>query len=116
MRSMLNPTQADILDRDRTWKVESTPAQPIGRCARPACFGVSQRRASQRRNKRLCACSTAAANAPKVLHEQATTYPTTGIFQVVAAKTLGGCAVTGSYIQSGHVSVGLATRPLAWWS
>ena len=37
--SMLNPGQAEILDRDRTWKVELTQGNPSEDAPTAACFG-----------------------------------------------------------------------------
>ena len=55
--SMLNPGQAEILDRDRTWKVELTQRNPSEDALdRGLLRWRATRRASQRRNKRSCAC------------------------------------------------------------
>ena len=113
--SMLNPTQADILDRDRTWKVESTQPNPPEDAQTAACFGGTPAEGQPTPQQKIVrVLNGGGKNAPKALHE-ATTYLNVGDANqayVVAAKTLGGCAVTGSYIQSGHAVSGVGDQAI----
>ena len=113
--SMLNPSQADILDRDRTWKVESTQPNPPEDAQTAACFGGAPAEGQPTPQQKIVrVLNGGGKNAPKALHE-ATTYLNVGDANqayVVAAKTLGGCAVTGSYIQSGHAVSGVGDQAI----
>jgi hypothetical protein len=109
--SMLNPAQAEILDRDRTWKV--VPTQPDEDAPAAACFG-SEPVAGQPtpQQKIIRVLSSSGKKAPSALHE-ATAYNTpeeAGQAYMIASKTLGGCELAGSYITSGHVVSGLGTQ------
>ena len=106
--SMLNPDQAEILDRDRTWKVVPTQADEDSPTA--ACFGGEPAEGQPTPQQKIIrVLSSSGKKAPSVLHE-ATAYNTpedAGQAYVIASKTLGGCAVAGSYIESGHVVRGV---------
>jgi hypothetical protein len=112
--SMLNPAQAEILDRDRTWKV--VPTQPDANdedAPTAACFGDEPPEGQPApQQKILRVLSSSGKKAPSALHE-ATAYNTledAGQAYMIASKTLGSCAVVGSYIKSGHVVNGVGTR------
>jgi hypothetical protein len=111
--SMLNPSQAEILDRNRTWQVESTQPSPSEDGPTAACFGGAPAEGQPTpQQKILRVLNGGGKNAPKALHE-ATAYSTSGEASqayAVASKTLGGCAVTGSYIQSGQAVNGVGDQ------
>ena len=111
--SMLNPGQADILDRDRTWKVESTQPNPSEDAPTAACFGGEPLEGQPTpQQKILRVLNSGGKNAPIALHE-ATAYGSleeAAQAYVIASKTLGGCAVTGSYIKSGHAVSGVGNQ------
>jgi hypothetical protein len=102
--AMLNPDQAKVLDRDRTWKVSTTLNTPSEDAPVAACFSgeplVGQPPPKQ---KLLRVLDGGGKKAPVALHE-ATAYNTADEAiqaYMLASKALGGCAVTGSYIESG---------------
>ena len=107
---MLNPDQAKLLDRDRTWKVTSTEHNPSEDAPAAACFSgeplVGQPTPQQ---KILRVLDSGGKKAPIALHE-AMAYNTANEAieaYTLASKTLGGCAVTGSYIESGRAVTGI---------
>jgi hypothetical protein len=106
--SMLNPSQAELLDRNRTWKVELTERDPSENALTTACFGGRPLEGQPTPQQKIVrVLNGGGKNAPKALHE-ATAYNSTdeaAQAYAIASKTLGGCAVSGLYIQSGH-SVG----------
>ncbi|HKX13753.1 MAG TPA: hypothetical protein VJN19_01055 [Propionibacteriaceae bacterium] len=112
--SMLNPAQAEILDRDRTWKV--VPTQPGANdedAPTAACFGSEAPEGQPSPQQKIIrVLSSSGKKSPSALHE-ATAYHTVedaGGAYMIAAKTLGGCAVAGSYIESGHVVSGVGEQ------
>jgi hypothetical protein len=112
--SMLSPAQAEILDRDRTWKV--VPTQPDANdedAPTAACFGDEPPEGQPGPQQKIIrVLSSSGKKAPSALHE-ATAYNTVedaGQAYMVAAKTLGSCAVVGSYIKSGHVVKGVGKQ------
>jgi hypothetical protein len=111
--AMLNPDQAKALDRDRTWKVTSTERNPSEDALVAACFSgeplVGQPTPQQ---KLLRVLDGGGKKAPVALHE-ATAYSTADEAiqaYTLASKTLGGCAVTGSYIESGRTVGGVGNE------
>jgi hypothetical protein len=111
--SMLNPNQADLLVRDRTWKVELTEHSPSQDAPTAACFsGELLEGQPPPQQKILRVLNGGGKNAPKALHE-ATEYSSpleAAQAYVIASKTLGSCAVTGFYIQSGHAITGVGKQ------
>ena len=131
--SMLNPSQARLLVRDRTWKVERTEPNPSDDAPTAACFGGEPLEGQPTpQQKILRVLNGGGKNAPKALHEAMAYSSRDEAAQAYAfaSKTLGSCAVSGLYIQSGHavngvgdqaagvvVMDGTKTRgPTAWWS
>jgi hypothetical protein len=110
--SMLNPGQAKILDRDRTWKVELTQGNPAEDAPTAACFGGEPLEGQPAPQQKILRVLNSGKNGPVVLHE-ATAYNSpdeaTQAY-AVASKTLGGCAVAGSYIKSGHAVSGVGNE------
>jgi hypothetical protein len=105
--TMLSPKQAKILDPSRTWKIDTTRhgATEEGRVA--ACFGGEPPQGQPTPQQEFVRVLKGGKTTPLALHA-ATAYNSpedaTLAYQI-AAKTLGGCAVTGNYIESGrHVS------------
>ena len=96
-----------------TWKVASTERGTSEDSPTPACFGpdpVEGQPLPQQRALRLL--SSSGKNAPGLLHE-ATAYATpeeAAQAYAVAAKTLGGCEVAGSYLVSGQSVTGIGDQ------
>jgi hypothetical protein len=111
--SMLSPRQADLLNRDRTWKVELTKRSQWENAPTAACFGGEPLEGQPTpQQKILRVLNGGGKNAPKALHE-ATAYSSpdeAALAYAIASKTLGSCAVTGFYIQSGHAVSGVGNR------
>jgi hypothetical protein len=111
--AMLNPDQANVLDRDRTWKIGLTQSSPAEDAPTAACFDsealVGQPTPQQ---KILRVLESGGKKNPTALHE-ATAYNSpeeaTQAY-AIASRTLGGCAVTGSYIESGHAVSGVGDQ------
>jgi hypothetical protein len=111
--TMLSPDQAKVIDRDRTWKVTSTEQNPSEDAPAAACFGgeplVGQLAPQQ---KILRVLESGGKKAPAALHE-ATAYGSVDDATqayMIASKALGGCAVTGSYIESGRAISGVGNQ------
>jgi hypothetical protein len=111
--SMLNPSQAKVLDRDRTWTI--VPTQPSSNEETPtaACFGsepVEGQPTPQQEIVRVLKSS--GKKAPSALHEAMayTSVDEASMAYAIASKTLGGCAVAGSYIESGHLVRGVGDQ------
>jgi hypothetical protein len=113
--SMLNPSQGDLLDRDRTWKVELTEPSPSEDVPTAACFGGEPLEGQPTPQQKIVrVLNGGGKNAPNALHE-ATAYnsPQEAVAAYAfASKTLGGCAVTGFYIQSGHAVSGVGDQAI----
>ena len=111
--AMLSPDQAKALDRDRTWKVTSTERNPSEDAPAAACFsGEPLEGQSAPQQKVLRMLESGGKKAPVALHE-ATAYGSVDEAiqaYMIASKTLGGCAVTGSYIESGHAISGVGNQ------
>ena len=113
---MLSPEQADVLDPDRSWKVELTQRGASEDSPVPTCFGgdpIEGQPASQQ--KIIQVLSSSGKKPPSALHE-ATAYATPEeAIQAFGAvsRTLGGCAVVGSYLESGRVVTGLGDQATA---
>jgi hypothetical protein len=107
--SMLNPSQADLLVRDRAWKVEMTEPNPSQDAPTAACIGGGPLEGQPTpQQKILRVLNGGGKNAPKALHE-ATAYSSpdeAALAYATVSKALGSCAVTGFYIQSGHAISG----------
>jgi hypothetical protein len=111
--SMLNPDQAKVLDRDRTWKITSTEHSPAEDAPAAACFGGEPPQGQLTPQlKILRVLKGSGKKAPAALHEAAAYNTADEAIQAytIASKTLGGCAVTGSYIESGHVVSGVGNQ------
>jgi hypothetical protein len=113
---MLSTEQADALDPDRSWEVALTQRGASEDAPIPACFSgdpVEGQPASQQ--KIIQVLSSSGKKAPSALHE-ATAYATPEeAIQAFGAvsRALGGCAVVGSYIESGRVVSGLGDQATA---
>ena len=111
--SMLNPVQAETLSPDRTWKVEVTQRNPPEDAPTAACFGGDPLDGQPPpQQKVLRVLTSSGKNPPTALHE-ATAYNSVeeaSQAYAVASGTLGGCAVTGSYIESGRIVSGVGNQ------
>jgi hypothetical protein len=111
--SMLNPVQAEALDRNRTWKVELTQRNPSEDALTAACFGGEPLEGQPTPQlKVLRVLTSSGKNRPTALHE-ATTYNSPEEASqafAIASRTLGGCTVTGSYIESGRIVSGVGNQ------
>lgn len=106
-------TQDAKLMAATNWKVASTERDTSADSPVPACFGpepVEGQPVPEARVLRLL--SSSGKNAPGLLHE-ATAYATpeeAAQAYAVAAKTLGGCQVAGSYLFSGQTITGVGEQ------
>jgi hypothetical protein len=111
--SMLNPSQAKALDQDRSWKVVTTQPGASEKSPTAACFGGEPLEGQPTPQQEFVrALKSSGKNAPVALHA-ATAYksPEDAIqAYLVASKTLGGCAVAGYYIESGHLVSGIGDQ------
>jgi hypothetical protein len=111
--SMLNPSQARLLVRDRTWKVELTERNPSEDAPTAACFGGEPLEGQPPpQQKILHVLNGGGKNAPKALHEAMAYSSPNEAAQAyaIASKTLGSCAISGLYIQSGHAVSGVGDQ------
>jgi hypothetical protein len=107
--TMLNPSQAKVLDRDRTWKIELTQPTPSEDARTAACFGSEPLVGQPTPQQGILRLLSSGKKAPTALH-QATAYNSpeeAAQAYAIASRTLGSCAVTGSYIESGHAVSGV---------
>jgi hypothetical protein len=110
--AMLNPDQAKVLDRDRTWKITSTEHSPSEDAPTAACFSGAALQGQSAPQQKILRELSSGKKAPVALHE-ATAYGTADEAiqaYAIASKALGGCAVTGSYIESGHAVSGIGNQ------
>jgi hypothetical protein len=110
--SMLNAKDAKKVSSDRTWKVASTERGTTADSA-PACLGgdpAEGQPASAQTIQRLLSAN--GKEPPGILHEADAFNTPAEATQayVVAAKTLGGCAEEGGYVQSGWSVRGLGDQ------
>lgn len=111
--SVLSPTDAKIVAPSRTWTVASTDEGTAKDAPQAACFGtdaVEGQPTPQQKIQRLL--SSNGKNPPGLLH-QATAYASTeeaGQAYAIATRTLGGCAVVGSYIVEGRTVTGVGDQ------
>jgi hypothetical protein len=110
--AMLNAKDAKRVSSDRTWKVASTQRGTTEDSPKPACLGepAEGRPMSALTMQRLLSAN--GKDAPGILHQaDAFTSPEeAGQAFAVAAKTLGGCAEMGGYVQSGSSVTGLGDQ------
>ena len=110
--AMLNPDQAKVIDPDRTWKVTSTERSTSEDAPTAACFSGEPLQGQSTPQQKILRVLSSGKKAPGALHE-ATAYGTADEAiqaYAIASKTLGGCAVTGSYIESGHAVSGIGNQ------
>jgi hypothetical protein len=112
--SMLNPSQAKILNQDHNWKVASTQQGATQDGPAAGCFGgepLAGQPTPQQEFIRVLK-GNPGKNQPLALHA-ATAYNSeedAGLAYALASKTLGGCAVAGSWIESGHLVSGIGNQ------
>jgi len=111
---MLNPSQAKAIDRNQNWKVSSTQRGATENGPTPACFGGEPPEGQPTPQQELVRVlkGNTGKNAPLALHA-ATSYNSpdeASQAYAIAAKTLGGCAVTGLWIESGHLVSGIGDQ------
>jgi hypothetical protein len=105
--SMLSPSQAKALDGDQNWKVVTTQPGATADGLTAACFGGEPPDGQLTPQQELIRVlqGNSGKNPPLALHA-ATAYNTpdeaTQAY-IIASKTLGGCAVPGFWIESGHL-------------
>src|SRR4029453_7962044 len=114
--AMLNPDQAKVFYRDRTWKIGLTQSSPAEGAPTAACFGSETPLGHPTpQQKMVRVLESGGKKHPTALHE-ATAYKTpeeASQAYAIASRTLGGCAVTGSYIESGHAVSGVGNQAVA---
>jgi hypothetical protein len=111
--AMLNPDQAKVLDRDRTWKIGLTQSSPAEDAPTAACFGSEALEGQPTpQQKMLRVLESGGKKNPTALHEATAYNSVDEAIQAyaIASRTLGGCAVTGSYIESGHAVSGAGNQ------
>ena len=111
--SMLNAKDAKKVSSDRTWKVALTQRGMTADLAEPACLGgdpPADQPASVQTIVRLLSAN--GKEPPGILHEANAFNTADDAAQAfrVAAKTLGGCADAGGYVQSGWSVTGLGDQ------
>jgi hypothetical protein len=111
--SMLTPSQAKILKRDHNWQVVPTQQGAPQDGPAAACFGepLDGRPAPQQEFTRVLKGNPGKSQ-PLALHA-ATAYNSledAGLAFVIASKALGGCAVPGFWIESGHHVSGIGNQ------
>jgi len=114
--SMINERSAKRIDPTRTWLITSTQHGLDANSPQPACFtgttAEGQPNATQTIQRLLNASGK---NAPALLH-QADAYATpedAAQAYAVASRTLGTCAVAGSFLESGRAVTGLGDSATA---
>ena len=113
---MLSAADAKKVAQDRTWKVAQTQRGIDDQSPQPACLGaaaVDGQPAPQQTILRLLSAS--GKKAPAILH-QADAYPSpeeAAQAYSLAAKALGGCLLTGAYIDSAGLVTGLGNEAVA---
>jgi hypothetical protein len=112
--TMLNPDQAKVIDRDRTWKIGLTQHPPSEDAPTAACFTGGPLEGQPTPQQKVLRVLEAGSGkkAATALHE-ATAYSSSDEATqayAIASKTLGGCAVTGSYIESGRAVSGVGDQ------
>jgi hypothetical protein len=112
-RSMLTVAEAKLVAPTRAWKVALTQRGLDQNSPQPACLGVEAvdgQPASLQSILRLL--SSSGAKSPSILH-QADAYASpqeAAQAYAFASKALGGCTMTGAYIDSGWVVSGLGDQ------
>jgi hypothetical protein len=110
---MLSPDDATQVDDARTWKVASTQRGLDDTSPRPACVGeetVEGQPTPQQRVLRLL--SSNGKRAPTILHQAEAYLEIEEAAQAYAltAKALGGCAMSGAWVESGARVSGLGDQ------
>jgi hypothetical protein len=111
--SMLSAAQAKKIAADRTWKVALTQRGADTSSPQPACLDATSLEGqppSQQTVLRLI--SSTGQSAPGILH-QADAYATpeeAAQAYALASKAMGGCQMSGAWIQSGGVVTGLGDQ------
>lgn len=111
--SMLTVQDAGLIASGRTWKAASTDDGNSPDAAQPACFTAEPAEGQPTAQQRIVRLlSSNGKKPPGVLH-QASSYasPEEAVqAYAVAAKTLGTCAVIGSYLVQGQTVTGLGDQ------
>jgi hypothetical protein len=104
--SMLSPTQAKAINGDRNWTVTTTQPSATQDGPTAACFAGEPLQGQPPPQQEVVRVLKAnGKNAPLALHA-ATAYNSpeeASAAYAIASKTLGGCAVAGSWIKSGYL-------------
>ncbi len=110
---MLSPAQAKALGSNRTWKTEITQRGESADAPRAACFGDEPAEGQPVPQQTvLRVLSSSGKQAPSAFHAaRAYSSPEEAVQAfAVASKTLGGCALPGSYIAAGQVVTGVGDQ------
>jgi hypothetical protein len=110
---LLTPAAAKQIDADRTWKVALTQKPPGEDAPMPACLSADPVEGEPNAQQKVVqVLTTDGSKAPSALH-QASAYASpedAAQAYAVAAKSLGSCASSGSYIVSGAAVTGLGDQ------
>jgi len=106
--SMLGAKSADLVAGEK-WKVARTETRNFTDTPRPACFTPDPPEGQPRAEQRILRVLTSGKNAPSLLHDAAAyeTADQAAQAYAVAARALGSCLVTGSYVVEGRSVTGL---------
>ena len=118
--SLLTPRSAAKIDSDRTWAVQLTQKGQSAESPQPACLGGEPVEGQPIPQQSMLRVLTSSGRNPPAVLQQADAYTSpeeAAQAYAVAAKTLGGCAMTATYIESaaavtrlGDQSLGLTLR------
>ena len=106
--SMVGAKSANLVAGGR-WKVAATETTDFGDSARPACFAADPPEGQPTAQQRILRVLSSGKNSPTLLHDASVYASADEAVQAyaVAARTLGSCPVTGSYVVAGRSVTGL---------
>ncbi len=110
---LLSPQIATRIDGDRTWKVQLTQKGKSADSPQPACFGGDPVEGQPIPQQSLLRVLNSTGKNPPAVLQQADAYATpeeAAQAYAVAAKTLGGCSMAATYIDSGAVVTGVGDQ------
>lgn len=111
--SMLEPSGAKLLASERTWKAVTTQRGRNAESPRAACLDVDAPVGTPAAQQTILRVLSSSGKAPPGVLHQADVYATpeeaTQVF-AAAARTLGGCTMSGAYLYSGQTVTGLGDQ------
>ena len=110
---LLSPQIATRIDGDRTWKVQLTQKGKSADSPQPACLGGDPVEGQPIPQQSLLRVLNSTGKNPPAVLQQSDAYATpeeAAQAYAVAAKTLGGCSMAATYIDSGAVVTGVGDQ------